>query len=80
MTCSARSVDRLAKGTETGNLSINNFVVSIAETPFGGVKQSGYGREGGTEGLGVKRSPRRCRTSSCREAHVLVECEQDRSV
>ena len=35
---------------DTG-LSINNFVASIAETPFGGVKESGYGREGGTEGL-----------------------------
>jgi len=35
-----------------GNLSINHFVASIAETPFGGVKESGYGRKGGTEGLG----------------------------
>jgi succinate-semialdehyde dehydrogenase / glutarate-semialdehyde dehydrogenase len=34
-----------------GNLSINHFVASIAETPFGGVKDSGYGREGGSEGL-----------------------------
>ena len=38
-------------GVEAGNLSINNLVASIAETPFGGVKDSGYGREGGTEGL-----------------------------
>ena len=38
-------------GVEVGNLSINHFVASIAETPFGGVKDSGYGREGGTEGL-----------------------------
>jgi succinate-semialdehyde dehydrogenase/glutarate-semialdehyde dehydrogenase len=34
-----------------GNLSINHFVASIAVTPFGGVQESGYGREGGTEGL-----------------------------
>ena len=38
-------------GVEVGNLSINHFVASSAETPFGGVKDSGYGREGGTEGL-----------------------------
>ena len=50
-TNSARNVDRLAEGVEVGNLSINHFVASSAETPFGGVKESGYGREGGTEGL-----------------------------
>lgn len=50
-TRSARNADRLADGVEAGNLSINNFVASIAETPFGGVKESGYGREGGSEGL-----------------------------
>src|ERR1700719_2486303 len=50
-TRSARNADRLAEGVGAGNLSINHFVASIAETPFGGVKASGYGREGGTEGL-----------------------------
>ena len=50
-TRSASKVDRLAEGVEVGNLSINHFVASSAETPFGGVKESGYGREGGTEGL-----------------------------
>jgi succinate-semialdehyde dehydrogenase/glutarate-semialdehyde dehydrogenase len=50
-TRSARNVDRLAEGVEAGNLSINHLVASIAETPVGGVKESGYGREGGTEGL-----------------------------
>jgi succinate-semialdehyde dehydrogenase / glutarate-semialdehyde dehydrogenase len=50
-TNSARNADRLSEGVEAGNLSINHFVASIAETPFGGVKESGYGREGGSEGL-----------------------------
>ena len=50
-TNSARNVDRLAEGVEDGNLSINLFVASSAKTPFGGVKDSGFGREGGIEGL-----------------------------
>jgi succinate-semialdehyde dehydrogenase/glutarate-semialdehyde dehydrogenase len=50
-TRSARTVDQLAEGIEVGNLSINHLTASFAETPFGGVKDSGYGREGGTEGL-----------------------------
>ena len=50
-TKSATHADRLANDVEAGNLSINHFVASVAETPFGGVKDSGYGREGGTEGL-----------------------------
>jgi succinate-semialdehyde dehydrogenase/glutarate-semialdehyde dehydrogenase len=50
-TRSAQNAHRLADDIEAGNLSINHFVASVAETPFGGVKDSGYGREGGTEGL-----------------------------
>lgn len=44
-------VDRMIEGVEVGNLSINTLEASLPETPFGGVKSSGYGREGGTEGL-----------------------------
>ena len=43
--------DRLVEGLEAGNVSINTLEASLPETPFGGVKSSGYGREGGTEGL-----------------------------
>ena len=50
-TNSSRNADRLADGVEVGNLSINHLVASSAETPFGGVKDSGIGREGGVEGL-----------------------------
>jgi succinate-semialdehyde dehydrogenase / glutarate-semialdehyde dehydrogenase len=50
-TNSARNVDRLIEGVEVGNLSINTLEASVAETPFGGVKDSGYGREGGPDGL-----------------------------
>ena len=43
--------DRLVERLEAGNVSINTLEASLPETPFGGVKHSGYGREGGTEGL-----------------------------
>ena len=50
-THSASRANQLCEGIEAGNLSINTLEASVAETPFGGVKESGYGREGGTEGL-----------------------------
>lgn len=50
-TSSTEYVSALTDNVECGNLSINHFTASFAETPFGGVKDSGYGREGGTEGL-----------------------------
>jgi succinate-semialdehyde dehydrogenase/glutarate-semialdehyde dehydrogenase len=50
-THSARNVDILLERIQAGNLSINTLEASVAETPFGGVKDSGYGREGGAEGL-----------------------------
>jgi succinate-semialdehyde dehydrogenase / glutarate-semialdehyde dehydrogenase len=50
-THSASRADRLIDGIEAGNVSINTLEASVAETPFGGVKDSGYGREGGAEGL-----------------------------
>jgi len=48
---SAANVDRIARGLEAGNVSINTLEASRAETPFGGVKESGLGREGGVEGI-----------------------------
>jgi len=50
-THSASRADRLADEIEAGNVSINTLEASVAEVPFGGVKDSGYGREGGAEGL-----------------------------
>jgi succinate-semialdehyde dehydrogenase/glutarate-semialdehyde dehydrogenase len=50
-THSSSYADRLAEGIEAGNISINTLEASVAETPFGGVKESGHGREGGVEGL-----------------------------
>ena len=42
---------RMAAGLEFGLIGCNSGVISNAAAPFGGVKQSGMGREGGPEGL-----------------------------
>ncbi|MHB1207778.1 MAG: NAD-dependent succinate-semialdehyde dehydrogenase [Rhodospirillaceae bacterium] len=40
-----------ANKIEAGMVSINGFGLAAPETPFGGIKDSGYGSEGGSEGL-----------------------------
>lgn len=40
-----------SEGLETGMVGINNLVIASAEIPFGGIKASGFGREGGSEGI-----------------------------
>lgn len=42
---------RVAEGLEYGMVGINTGLISTAEVPFGGVKQSGLGREGGRQGI-----------------------------
>jgi succinate-semialdehyde dehydrogenase/glutarate-semialdehyde dehydrogenase len=42
---------RLAEQVETGMLGVNRGMVSDASAPFGGVKSSGIGREGGEAGI-----------------------------
>ena len=42
---------RLAQELQAGMVGINHFGVSQPETPFGGIKDSGYGHESGLEGL-----------------------------
>ncbi|HLM30625.1 MAG TPA: NAD-dependent succinate-semialdehyde dehydrogenase [Solirubrobacterales bacterium] len=42
---------RVSEGLETGMIGLNQGMVSNAGAPFGGVKQSGIGREGGNEGI-----------------------------
>ena len=44
-------IDQMIDEVEVGNFSVNTLEASMPETPFGGVKSSGYGREGGSEGL-----------------------------
>ncbi len=42
---------RVAEALESGMVGINTGIISAAEVPFGGVKQSGLGREGARQGL-----------------------------
>jgi len=42
---------RTAEALEVGMVGVNSLVIAAAEIPFGGIKQSGFGREGGSEGL-----------------------------
>jgi hypothetical protein len=51
-----------ARGCRNGR----RITASIAETPFGGVKESGYGREGGTEGIA-------CYMITKNVSHLVVE-------
>jgi len=48
-TNSLKTATAVSNGLEAGMVNINHFGVALAETPFGGVKDSGIGSEGGVE-------------------------------
>ena len=50
-TRSAKTANAIATQVETGMMSINHVGLGIPEVPFGGVKDSGYGSEGGSEAI-----------------------------
>jgi succinate-semialdehyde dehydrogenase / glutarate-semialdehyde dehydrogenase len=50
-TRSAKTANAIAAAVETGMISINHHGLALPEVPFGGVKDSGYGSEGGSEAL-----------------------------
>jgi succinate-semialdehyde dehydrogenase/glutarate-semialdehyde dehydrogenase len=50
-TSSAHTATALGAEIESGMIGINHHGLALPETPFGGVKDSGYGSEGGAEGL-----------------------------
>lgn len=47
----ARQANVVADALDTGMVGLNSFVISMPDAPFGGVKESGFGSEGGPEGL-----------------------------
>jgi succinate-semialdehyde dehydrogenase/glutarate-semialdehyde dehydrogenase len=50
-TRSTKVVSDLSSGIESGMLTVNHLGLALPEVPFGGVKDSGYGSEGGSEAL-----------------------------
>jgi len=47
----AKRAAKVADALEAGMVSINHHGIALPETPFGGIKDSGFGHEGGIEGL-----------------------------
>jgi succinate-semialdehyde dehydrogenase/glutarate-semialdehyde dehydrogenase len=52
-TKNAHTATKVADALDQGMVSINHHGLALPETPFGGVKDSGFGHEGGIEGLQV---------------------------
>jgi succinate-semialdehyde dehydrogenase/glutarate-semialdehyde dehydrogenase len=50
-TASSETAIRIGDAIQSGMVGVNSVAISTPETPFGGVKESGYGHEGGIEGL-----------------------------
>ena len=57
-TRSAKTANAIASQVETGMMTINHLGLGIPEVPFGGVKDSGYGSEGGTEAIEAYLNPK----------------------
>jgi len=57
-TRSARTAQQIGAAVQAGMVSINHLGLGMPETPFGGVKESGYGSEGGTEALEAYLNPK----------------------
>jgi succinate-semialdehyde dehydrogenase/glutarate-semialdehyde dehydrogenase len=50
-TSSTRTATMIGDALQSGMVGVNSVAISTPETPFGGIKESGYGHEGGIEGL-----------------------------
>jgi succinate-semialdehyde dehydrogenase/glutarate-semialdehyde dehydrogenase len=57
-TKSAKTMADVGRDLESGMVSINHYGLALPELPFGGVKDSGYGSEGGAETLEAYLNPK----------------------
>jgi len=48
---SAKTAAAIGAAVESGMVAINNAALALPEVPFGGIKDSGYGTEGGAEAI-----------------------------
>ncbi|MDP1534318.1 MAG: aldehyde dehydrogenase family protein, partial [Rubrivivax sp.] len=59
---SLKTVTLASEAIEAGMVGVNDFAIAAAELPFGGVKESGMGREGGAFGIRDYLEPKYIRT------------------
>jgi len=57
-TRSAKTANAVASAVEAGMMTINHLGLALPEVPFGGIKESGYGSEGGTEAIEAYLNPK----------------------
>jgi len=57
-----RTAERAADALESGMVGVNDFTLAASEAPFGGIKESGIGREGGTFGIREYLEPKTVKT------------------
>jgi succinate-semialdehyde dehydrogenase/glutarate-semialdehyde dehydrogenase len=57
-TRNGKTATQIADALDSGMVTINHQGLALPETPFGGIKDSGFGHEGGTEGLLVYMQPK----------------------
>ena len=58
-TQSAKTITNVRRDLEAGMVSTNDHGLALPELPFGGVKDSGYGSEGGASAVGLSQSQAR---------------------
>ena len=60
LACAGASLpaETITFGFETGMITINHLGLALPEVPFGGVKDSGYGSEGGSEAIEAYLNPK----------------------
>jgi succinate-semialdehyde dehydrogenase/glutarate-semialdehyde dehydrogenase len=56
------TAERASEALEAGMVGVNDFTLAASEAPFGGIKESGIGREGGTFGIREYLEPKTVKT------------------